>query len=115
MHAAEELHAPPPAVTSILPNFHSVLSQRSDFLFAALMCSLVMFVCVRAKEIVICPGYEAVVAFVRNDAPKIAWGKYCTVYMGKLQCSLNRGSSLDVFLGAHDDSFCRDDRMRDPT
>jgi hypothetical protein len=40
-----------------------------------------MFVYVRAKEIVICPGYEAVVTFLRSDAPI---GE-STVKVGKLQ------------------------------
>ena len=34
-----------------------------------------MFIYVRAKEMVMCPGYEAVVSFVRGDAAKLKLGE----------------------------------------
>jgi hypothetical protein len=58
---------------------HSVFSQWSNFLYIlfTLICSFFMFAYVHAKEIIICPGYDAVVHFVYSDAHNIRhWRKY---------------------------------------
>jgi hypothetical protein len=56
---------------------YHVFSQRSDIIniFCTCICSFFMFVYVRAREIVICPGYDAVVSFVQSDVPKLKLGR----------------------------------------